>query len=239
VLKENSPEAVPWPRRAAGEALFHLLGKGIEVKGRENLPSRPPYLIAFNHMGWAEALALVFCLPVKPAFMVKREAFNSRPLAMIIRQLGGFPVSRGEIDRQALKTAVRLLNNGGVLAVAPEGTRGRGEERSGLKRAKRGVIYLACKADQPVPIVPVAVWGTEGVFPLIEEPLPWPQRLYFRRAPVRVRIGPPFREHYSFADQPYIGREDSQRLACRLMEAIRDLLPREYHGVYRNFPLSP
>lgn len=215
------------------ELVYHILSKGVEVEGIENLPN-PPYIAAFNHMGWLEAVVLALYLPHSPCFMAKEEAFKIWPLGPVLKNLGFFPVRRGTVDRQAIRKATRLLQEGNVLAISPEGTRGRSEEREILKPAKTGIIYIARRTGEDIPIVPIAIWGTEGILPLIEEKnIPPSQRFSFKRAVIQVRIGQPYEEHYSLP-AGRITSEQMKPLADGLMLRIRDLLPEKYHGYYEN-----
>jgi 1-acyl-sn-glycerol-3-phosphate acyltransferase len=129
--------------------------------------------------------------------------------------MGPVWVRRGEVDREALRKALEILERGEVLGVAPEGTRARGPYA--LQKGKVGAAYLATRAD--VPIVPLGITGTEN----IKRDLP---RL--RRAYVRVVVGQPFR-------LPESGRVRSQKLheyTDLIMYRIAELLPEEYRGVY-------
>lgn len=214
------------------ELVYHIFSKGVEVQGVENLPN-PPYIAAFNHMGWLEAVVLALYLPHSPCFITKEEAFKIWPLGPVLKNLGFFPVRRGTVDRQAIRKATSLLQEGNVLAISPEGTRGRSEEREILKPAKTGIIYIAKRTGKDIPIVPIAIWGTEGILPLIEENIPLSQRFSFKRAAIQVRIGQPYEEHYSLPAER-ITSEQMKPLADGLMLRIRDLLPEEYHGYYKN-----
>lgn len=219
-------------RRLTGEVIFHLLAKGVEVEGLENLPN-PPYIVAFNHMAWAEAPLLNLYLPDWPYFIGKIEAFKIRGLGFVAKNLGYFSVRRGELDLQAIRTATHLLEEGKVLGIAPEGTRGRGEKRTILKPTKTGVIYLARKAN--VSIVPIAVWGTEGICPLIEEKeTPLFERFSLKRAKIHLKIGEPFTEHFSLPEKP-LTTKMTMPYAHKLMIRIRDLLPPKYYGYYADW----
>lgn len=225
-------------RRLTGEVIFHLLAKGVEIEGLENLPS-PPYIVAFNHMAWAEAPVFVAYLPDPPYFMGKVEVSKIRPLSFFLKKMGYFPVRRGEVDRQAIRTTIHLLEEDKVLALALEGTRGRGKERTALKPVKAGAIYLARKAN--VPIIPIAVWGTENILPLIEEEgtslseiLSLIQPFSPIKEKIHVRIGEPFMEHLSLPEKP-LNSKIMMPYAHQLMLRIRDLLPEKYHGYYADW----
>ena len=96
----------------------------------------------------------------------------------IVKGYRAFPVRRGEADRQAFQTTLRLLRQGEVVGMFPEGTRSRG---GGLRAAYPGAALLAMRAG--VPIVPVGIVGSEQV-------LHWPRRAL--RPRLEVHIGEPF-----------------------------------------------
>lgn len=227
---------IPKEREAVARTLIDLflraLVSEIQMAGRENIPqdNSSAYIVAMNHLGWVEGLVLLKVFPRWIHWMAKEESFNSQILGPFFRFLTFFPVRRGEVDRQALRTAFDLLGANEILGMAPEGTRGREEEFGVLKKAKEGVIYIAHQSR--VPIIPVAVWGTETIFPLIEENgLKIEELVNFRRPEVSVNIGEPFTDHLEQDGRP-LGREERQGLTTGLMLRIRDLLPEKYHGFY-------
>jgi 1-acyl-sn-glycerol-3-phosphate acyltransferase len=110
------------------------------------------------------------------------------------------------------------LKAGGVLGLAPEGTR---SHTGQLQEGKTGAAYLADRAG--VPIVPVALAGTENV---------WRNLKRLRRTPVACTIGQPFR-------LPSDGRakgEQLKHLTDEVMCRIAALLPPQYHGAYAGHP---
>lgn len=186
-----------------------------EYIGLENIPDEPPYLLVTNHLSLFDLPVL---LPICPhtvrAFAANKHRWN--PIyAPILAMAGSIWVRRGEVDRQALREALAVLERGEVLGLAPEGTRSR--RTYALQKGKAGAAYIATRAD--VPIVPIGISGTER----IKHNLP---RL--RRTHVRIVIGEPFR-------LPEGGRVRSQKLheyTDLIMRRIARLLPEEYRGVY-------
>lgn len=200
--------------RALVRLLLPLLVR-LEVVGRENLPDKGPYIMATNHLSVFDLpVLLAVCPHPIRAFAAAKHRRN--PIyAPILASAGSIWVRRGEIDREALRGALRALERGEVLGIAPEGTRARGVYA--LQPGKTGAAYLATRAS--VPIVPAGIAGTEKV----KEYLP---RL--RRTPVRLVIGEPFR-------LPESGRVRGPKLreyTDLIMRRIAALLPPEYRGVY-------
>lgn len=194
-------------------ALINLLVRR-EYIGMENFPG-PPYILVTNHLSVFDTpILLTVCPHTIRALVAAKHKRNPiyRPLLVI---MGSIWVRRGEVDRQALRESLAVLSEGGVLGVAPEGTRARGTYA--LQPGKTGAAYLATRAG--VPIVPVGLSGTENM----KRNLP---RL--RRTPVRAVVGKPFR-------LPESGRVRGEKLheyTDLIMHRIAELLPEEYRGAY-------
>lgn len=131
------------------------------VRGLENLPATGGLIIASNHISNLDPPVIGCALPLtrRIRFMAKIELFKNPAFRWVITQLGAFPVRRGLADRTAIRTALTLLKNGEVVGIFPEGTRSKTGE---LGRAEAGLGMIAVRAG--VPVVPVAVTGTNKVF---------------------------------------------------------------------------
>ncbi|MBU4173355.1 MAG: 1-acyl-sn-glycerol-3-phosphate acyltransferase [Actinobacteria bacterium] len=149
----------------------------LEVEGRENIPERGPVILASNHSSYLDPPVVGVGCPRKVYFMAKKELFSSRPIGALLGSLGGFAVARGSADRKALRTARRLLDDGEVLGIFPEGERGSGSPGKG----EAGAAWLSIVTGSPV--VPVAVIGTAGTMAN--------GFLSFRPRRIKVRFGPP------------------------------------------------
>lgn len=240
-LRQVSPE---WEKKAriAIDIFLKLAARGLEVEGEENIPqsSWQTYIVSHNHLGWVEVPVLLKVFPRWIYWMSKAENFGHKLLGPILQRCAFFPVKRGMVDRQALRTASGLLDIGEVVGMAPEGTRGRKEEFGQLKRAKNGTILLAMKAG--VPIIPVAVWGPEKLLPLIEErgvKLQDFVNLMSNRPQIFVRIGRPFTQHLQEEFKGVVRKEQLTLLTTNLMVEIRDMLPVQYHGFYAHMEKLP
>lgn len=186
----------------------------IEYVGLENFPA-PPYILVTNHLAVFDIPLLMVACP-HPVHPLVADKHRRNPFyAVLVSVAKPVWVKRGEVDRQALRGSLAVLGHGGVLGIAPEGTRARGIYA--LQKGKAGVAYLATRADAP--IVPVGLSGSEQ----IKHSVP---RL--RRARVRVVVGQPFR-------LPESGRIRGGKLdeyTDFIMRRLAELLPEQYRGVY-------
>ena len=119
---------------------------------RERLPEQGPFLVFAPHSSLADPVFLVFLLGRERMvrFMAKKELEKVPLLGALLRWIGTFWVDRGTADMQAIRTAMRILKEGGIVGIFPEGTR---VHEEGGGEAKTGVVMLA--AHSGVPIVPV------------------------------------------------------------------------------------
>ena len=200
--------------------LVYLLVKiliRIEVEGREKLPKEGPILFVSNHLGDADGVIGLALGRVPFDILGKIELFDFPVAGAIMHAYGMIWVHRGKPDRRAIRAVLNGLAEGRMVAIAPEGR----ESLSGaLEEGTSGAAYLALKAD--VPLQPIVFTGTEN------------QKIYgnlrkFRRTPVTVTIGEPFR----------LDRKGSLHQAVEegtraIMITLARMLPPEYQGVYRD-----
>lgn len=142
--------------------LFLLIFKVLfrwEVSGAENIPKSGGTIIASNHISLWDPPVIGTAMQRQIHFMAKEELFKIPVFNSVIRKLNAFPVKRGAVDRNALKTALNILKEGKVLGIFPEGTRSKDGK---LGHAQPGATLLALKAG--VPVVPTAVVGTNKFF---------------------------------------------------------------------------
>jgi 1-acyl-sn-glycerol-3-phosphate acyltransferase len=147
----------------------------IEVVNRPSLVDLGGAVLACNHTGWADGLAVAYAVyPRRLYFMSKDELFDAHVLGWILEQLGGFPISRERPLPGSIKTAKGLLVRGELVLIYPAGTRGNKEIAF-----KRGAVTLALMAG--VPIVHILYVGPGKIRPLH----------FLRRPIVRVIFGKP------------------------------------------------
>jgi 1-acyl-sn-glycerol-3-phosphate acyltransferase len=125
----------------------------VRVHGDDLIPRHGPVLLAPNHVGYLDGPLLAVTAPRPMHTMVKQEMFRG-VFKPVLHATGQIPLDRFNVDLSAVKRAVRVLRDGKVLTIFPEGSRGAGDGRF----VKRGWAYLA--AVTGAPIVPVAVFGS-------------------------------------------------------------------------------
>jgi 1-acyl-sn-glycerol-3-phosphate acyltransferase len=140
-------------RRTVGVLVWILLRP--RVVGREHVPRSGPVLLVMNHESWWDIPAFGRSQPRTIRYMAKRELYDIRSLAWLLRWGGAFPVRRGEPDRDALRIVHETIEAGGAVGIFIQGHR-QGE----LEGAKAGAGRCAVVED--VPVVAAAIRGTGG-----------------------------------------------------------------------------
>jgi 1-acyl-sn-glycerol-3-phosphate acyltransferase len=126
----------------------------IEVIGLEHFPKDGGVLLCTNHIHNFDPLVVGITAPRPVHFMAKEELFNVPVLGNIVRKCNAFPVKRGKGDRESLRAGLKVLKDGNVFGLFPEGTRSKtGEIGKGLSGA--GFFALRAEAD----VVPCAIIG--------------------------------------------------------------------------------
>jgi len=206
---------VHWIYRVSNPAvrmMLFLLSRW-EVEGKENVPREGPLLVVANHMTNLDPPLLSVSLGRYAMFMAKEGLFRTKLSNYFIRGLGGFPVRRERMQREALIAAEQVLNNGYALCIFPEGMRSRTAQ---LRQAFPGAAMIAIRTG--VPILPAAITGAETVKGAV----------WLRRPRLTVTFGQPFQL------PPPAGNNNRDKCAEYIMERIAELLPPEYRGVYAN-----
>lgn len=191
----------------------------IELIGMDKL-TEGQYILASNHLGRLDSALLYYLFERDDIIMPTAEKYKEHPLyGWLGRSMNVIWLNRFDADIQAMKEILRRLRAGGLLAIAPEGTRSKTEA---LQEGKPGAAYLASKLG--IPIIPVAITGTEDR--VVKENLK-----HFKRSNIIVRIGTPF-------TLPAINNKNRESSLCtateEIMCQIAAMLPEKYRGVYSN-----
>lgn len=131
----------------------------VEVKGLEHFPEQGGVLLCSNHIDNMDPPILGVTCPRPISFMAKAELFNVPILSGIIKKLNAFPVKRGGNDREALRTGLKVLKEGKVLGLFPEGTR---SKTGKLGKGLAGAGYFALRTNAQV--IPCAIIGSYRIF---------------------------------------------------------------------------
>ncbi|MDV6013444.1 lysophospholipid acyltransferase family protein [Haloechinothrix sp. LS1_15] len=194
------------------------------VTGLENIPRSGAAILASNHLAVADSFFLPCYVPRRITFPAKREYFEGPGIKGKLKKwffsgTGQFPIDRssGSAAQAALDTSVRLLAEGRLLGIYPEGTR---SPDGRLYKGKSGLARIAL--DAGVPVIPVAMVGTDKVNPIGSRM--WrPRRL-------EIRIGEPldFSRYSGLAGDRFVERA----ITDEVMYALMELSGQEYVDMY-------
>jgi 1-acyl-sn-glycerol-3-phosphate acyltransferase len=202
--------------------VFLPLVSRIEVHNLDRLPRSGGYIAASNHLGRLDVPLVYYFLDRDDVILIVAEKYQKYAIyRWLARQLNAIFIDRSNADVSTLREILKRLKQGGVLAVAPEGTR---SKTHALIEGRPGVSYMAVKAD--LPIIPVGATGTEDAVVKAR----W---LHLKRPHVIVRVGEPFRlPPLDKRDREAALKKNTDEIMCR----IAALLPESYRGVYADHP---
>src|SRR5688572_29445190 len=126
------PELVRLPKLTTSRRLFRVFCHGlvkfvakiclnVSVEGLENFPKTGPLLIVINHIGDADAVAVVSKLPTQPDALGKIELYELPILGQMMHWYGFIWLHRGRADIKALRSAIDGLAENRIIIIAPEG----------------------------------------------------------------------------------------------------------------------
>jgi 1-acyl-sn-glycerol-3-phosphate acyltransferase len=195
------------------------------AEGTEHVPREGPAILASNHLSFSDHFFGPLPLPRKVTFLAKVEYFTGTGLKGLVskaffRGMGQIPVDRagGQASEWALNTGLRVLREGKLLGIYPEGTR---TPDGRLYRGKTGIARLALESGAPV--VPCAMVGTFQLMP--------PGKVLPN---LRFRPGVKFGRPLDFSR--YAGLEADQlvlrAVTDEIMYALMELSGQEYVDIY-------
>ena len=154
--------------------IFNVIVFRVKCVGQENIQNKGAYIICANHTSNWDAPILVSNLKRKVYVMAKAELFKNKFIKWFGDKCCVFPVKRGMRDIESIKYSLKLLKDGEILVIFPEGTR-KGLEKNG--KAQNGVAYMAIRTG--VPVIPVGIQGEMKPFRKVKlnigEPLDFSQ----------------------------------------------------------------
>jgi 1-acyl-sn-glycerol-3-phosphate acyltransferase len=190
--------------------VFAGLWNRTTVEGTENIPAEGAYILAPVHRSNMDTPYAAATSRRRLRFMGKDSLWKAKLPGWVLSALGGFPVSRGTIDREALSRCTEVLEGGEPLVVFPEG-----ERKSGpvVQPLFEGAAYLAARAG--VPIVPVGIGGSERAMPKGAH--------FIRPTKVAIVIGEPLRVDGAGDAGKRVPREAIRELTLQLHEELQRL----------------
>jgi len=194
------------------------------VEGRDNVPDIGPAIIASNHLSFSDSIFMPLMVKRKVTFVAKAEYFTGKGIkGWLIKQFfvgtGTIPVDRsgGRAAQAALDTQLRVLSEGNLAGIYPEGTR---SPDGRLYRGKTGVARLALVSGAPV--IPVVMLNADEIQP--------PGKVIPKIKRVRIRFGAPldFSRYAGMSGDRFVERAVTDEIMYELME----LSGREYVDIY-------
>jgi 1-acyl-sn-glycerol-3-phosphate acyltransferase len=178
-------------------------------------------VIATNHLGRLDVALLFYALEGDFILPVAEKYEHHWLYGRIGNAMGALWLDRFNADVGSVREILARMKAGGILVIAPEGTRSKTEA---MAEGKPGVSYLAMKAGMPV--VPIALAGTEDRVVI--------DRLkHLKKSEIKIVVGPAFRlPPVKGRDRDTALKQYTDEIMCR----IAALLPEKYRGVYAKHP---
>ncbi|OLF16843.1 lysophospholipid acyltransferase family protein [Actinophytocola xanthii] len=195
-----------------------------EIEGEENVPASGGAMLASNHLAVADSFFLPLMLRRRVTFPAKLEYFTQPGLKGRLKKwfftgMGQIPIDRsgGAAAQAALDTGTRLLREGHLLGIYPEGTR---SPDGRLYKGKTGLARMVLEAR--VPVVPVAMFDTDKANPIGSK--------MWRPHKIRIKIGRPmdFSRYEGLAGDRFVERS----ITDEIMYALMELSGQEYVDIY-------
>jgi 1-acyl-sn-glycerol-3-phosphate acyltransferase len=203
--------------------LLHLLFRP-SIEGADNIPEHGGVLLASNHLAVSDSFFLPLKVRRRVTFPAKLEYFTQKGAKGRLKKwfftgMGQIPIDRssGGAAQAALDTGIRLLREGHLLGIYPEGTR---SPDGRLYKGKTGMARMVLEAG--VPIVPVAMFGTDKANPIGSK--------MWKPYKIRIKVGEPldFSRYYGLAGDRFVERS----ITDEVMYALMELSGQEYVDIY-------
>lgn len=155
-----------------------------KVSGIENIPSDGPVILAGNHLSFIDSVFMPLFVHRRVSFLAKSDYFTGKGLKgwatrVFMEAAGQLPIDRsgGKASEASLNTGLRVLSEGKILALYPEGTR---SPDGRLYRGRTGIARMVLEAG--VPVVPIAMVNSHEAMPIGSK---WPKR----KPKIEIRFG--------------------------------------------------
>ena len=179
----------------------------MTINGKKNLPKNGPYILAPNHIDDIDPFPLAGAVNKPITFLMAQDQAKIKWYKYWAPwSYGTLLIDREKIQPSTIKAVHKQIKKKEIICIFPEGT----TIGSGLKKAKNGASFFAARHE--IPIIPVAISGTEKVLSAIKR---------FQRAKVTLSFG-----------EPIIAKKEDikklNELTAQTMEAIKKMLPEQY-----------
>ncbi|MEU7481053.1 lysophospholipid acyltransferase family protein [Lentzea sp. NPDC042327] len=194
------------------------------IEGAENIPKEGGAILASNHLAVSDSFFLPLMLSRRVTFPAKIEYFTGTGIKGKLQKwffsgVGQVPIDRSSASaaQGALDTGVRIVREGKLLGIYPEGTR---SPDARLYKGKVGVAWIALESGAPV--IPVAMFGTDKANPIGSR--------MWKPHPIRIKIGKPldFSRYEGLSGDRFVLRS----ITDEIMYALMELSGQEYVDVY-------
>jgi 1-acyl-sn-glycerol-3-phosphate acyltransferase len=170
-----------------------------KVIGAENIPNKGNVIIASNHKSNLDPIFLAAAIENRTvAAIAKQELFKSKPLAFVLKKLNVIPINREKPDVSTIKNILRVIKDGYVLGMFPEGTR---IKEPGFGKAKGGLSVFAIKGKAQV--IPISIISNYKLF---------------NRVTIYIDKPISFEQYY----KQKLTTEENERLAQNVLEVIKE-----------------
>ena len=203
-----------WAAMLTARGLTRLLCR-IDGESLNSIPQQGPLILVCNHINAIE-LGVVFprLHPRLVTGFAKSETWDNPILGPIFNIWEIIPIHRGQPDITALRQGLKVLEDGNILVITPEGTRS-GDGR--LQQGHPGVVMLALHSGAP--IMPMVYYGNEAFSQNVRR---------LRRTDFSVRVGKPFQ----VVTQGKVTTETRRKITDEIMYQMALLLPPQNRGYY-------
>jgi 1-acyl-sn-glycerol-3-phosphate acyltransferase len=188
----------------------------VDTHQLARVPEKGPLFIVTNHINFLEAPVIYTRLAPRPVTAYSKiESWDSAFVGWLFDVWGLIPIRRGEADTVAIKAGLKVLKEGYILTIAPEGTR---SYDGRLLRGQPGVVMLALLSNAP--LLPIVHYGHQNYKQDFKK---------LRRTPFHAVVGHPFKlDKGDFK----VTHEIRQAMVDEIMYQLAALLPPEYRGEY-------
>jgi 1-acyl-sn-glycerol-3-phosphate acyltransferase len=208
---------IKYPRRRLIRSLLRLSVSGLvpllskpKITGLEKFPLKGPVIVVGNHTGAMEVVLMTIYAPRMIEYMGASDLPFKGFVALFVYPYGFIPVNRGNVSRASMKAAIKVLKQGGVIGIFPEG----GLWEPNIRQAQTGVAWLSYHANAP--ILPIGFGTMLGAINDL---------FSFKRPTLKMNVGdliPPIQIH------PGKPRKiQFQEASEKIVDAIYDLVPKD------------